>query len=110
MNLATVGLSKRCGIVKKRRVEPTKIVLLANSSGVSKGSTAAGTAPLFALLSCVKSPFRRRCPGSTFLLANCTVSMFQRRSYAPRKKVFLLPKTGPLIDPPVSLRLKDGFG
>src|SRR5882724_5843867 len=104
MNFAVVGLSKRCGMVVKRTPAPLT-VLLAISAGVRVPGGNKETGGFLESASAVKSPFRRRWPGNLLLEENRKGVRFQRRSYDPRKKVFLLPGTGPLNEPPSSFKL-----
>src|SRR5215470_11399172 len=100
MNAAVVGFSNRVGMVTKRRVAPTRIVLAAISAGVSV--TSAGTTGLAESLTLEKSPAYKLACGKV-VLRNRTGLALQRRSYAIIKKVFLwLNGTGPLKLPPVS--------
>src|ERR1043165_3284782 len=105
-----MGLSSREGMLSQRRVLPVTIVLLANSVGVSKGSTAAFTVGLLVAAIAVKFPPRTSDVG-TWLERSCTTFKSQRRSYDRRKNV-LSPNlgSGPLSEPPTSLRLNLDFG
>src|SRR6266536_426162 len=107
MNFLVVVLSRRCGMVVNRRVVPTSAVLLANSAAVSNGRMSVGTAGLAVLgmIGSLKSPFRIRWPGNLRVAENLNGVRFHRRSYEPRKKVVLLPGTGPLSDPPSAFKL-----
>src|SRR5258705_1177325 len=119
--LSAIGFNRRVGMLLKRRVQvegsgtrsqpvPVRIVLLANSVGVSKGTTLPGTAGLLPLLMAVKSPPRISEVGIWLDLTR-TGAKSQRRSYERRKNVFFPAKgTGPLNDPPVSFKLKYGVG
>src|ERR1044071_7228449 len=106
MYFAVVGLRRRCGMEVNRRVLPTRTVLSANSCAVSSGRTLAGTAGFLELAICEKSPFSILWPGSRAAAEYRRGVRLQRRSYEPRKKVRLLPGTGPENDPPTSFRLK----
>ncbi len=88
-------------VIKRAPKPPT--VLLATSAGVR--ITPAGTSGFLLSASWLKSPVRSRWLGNRDEEENLNGVKFQRRSYDPRKKVRLLPGTGPLIDPPTSFKL-----
>src|SRR4029078_10678999 len=102
MNFLVVGFSKRAGIVMKRTPKPPT-VLFAISSGVSV--TPAGTSGFLESETPEKSPLSMRAPGKRLVAEYLNGVRFQRRSYEPRKNVFLLPGTGPPNDPPSSFKL-----
>src|ERR1041384_2564373 len=110
MIFSAIGLRSRVGMLSQRRVLPVTIVLFANSVGVSKGTIAAFTVGLLPAAIAVKSPPSTRDVG-TWLDRSCTTFKSQRRSYDRRKNV-LLPNlgSGPLSEPPSSLRLNLDFG
>src|ERR1043165_5063301 len=110
MMFKAIGLSSRVGMLSQRRVPPVTIVLLSNSSGVSKAATVALTVGRLPGAIAVKFPPRMRDVG-TWDDRNCTTFTSQRRSYESRKNV-LWPNfgRGPEREPPTSLRLNLDLG
>src|ERR1044072_4863560 len=110
-NLEGMLLQRRAHVLGRGTAEqfvPVRIVLLASSAGVNKGSTAPGTAGRLVAFNAVKFPPSISEVG--MLVARTrTGAKSQRRSYESRKNVFL-PESGngPPSDPPVSFRLKYG--
>src|SRR4030095_2377549 len=100
--LRATGFNNRVGMLRNLRVPPVTIVLFANSVGVRRGITLAGTAGRLLGLITLKSYLRISDVGRLLALPR-TGPKSQRRSYASRNNVFFPASgTGPLSEPPVS--------